>query len=639
MPKQYTGHAIKDNKGSYLPKYVVSFACAVIKEPCPNEQRSRRDRLQCVYCISCRIVGTKATAIHKTTLRSGQAFFQYLSSLSSIRHTVWVVSHDTLRQLAVLDISSEFLSGRYDTDRPRAKRVKHDERGGSNTRSSLICLDSPPTIIGVRSSATQGRIVFVDTLNYFKLSLNGQARAAGIARNLSNNPHPTIFDYERTAARDCEIIHRTYTELIAWVKEHNLGLFRYTVAGQAMNAYRHRFMPCKILVHDNVHVKSMERAACFSGRTQVFKYGKCACPVWQLDVNGLYPFIMRECVFPRRLIEYDLAGVEGMAVIPKHAANCIACVDLRTRFPIFPFRSDCGVCYPTGEFTTVLTGAELQAAHEMKCIIRCRSWARYECVPLFVDYVTELHNLRRSYQASGNLLYDQFVKMLLNSLYGKFAQQSPVWLDDKDAPLLPPMSIVIMPHPLTGETVRYRTIGSTTQIDGGRKELPSTMVSIAAFVTSYARMYVNRLRGIASAGNVYYQGIDSLIVNAEGRDRLSDAGMIDSPTLGKLKVECVSDSAEIFGLMDYTIGDKIVRSGYSADDSFPAYYPEQVCKAKWLASLFSGQSGQGIVESVYPWNRIEKPVIHRVKPDGWAVPHHIGESASAGSVANPTLAT
>lgn len=633
--KWIAGRYIKKNHGNYLPKYIVAFSVKTDTKGIGSNGKTRSHSFRCVHCISARIVCSKPGSIRQHTFTTQDEFWSYIYSLSGIRHTLWGVSHNTLRAVAFLGISKQFLQSVITTDKPRSVRDKNAEHTAANHGSSLICLDSPPTIIGVRCQSTRGRIVFVDTLNYFRLPLSEIGQLTGRSVAKIQRKYQNIFEAERAARLDSQVIFDTFTELMAWVREQDMGLFRYTAAGQSYSAFRHRGMHHKILIHDNVHVKDLERTACFGGRVEVFKAGKCTEPVWQLDVNGLYPYVMRNHNFPRRLIDYDITGVEGTARIASGATGILARVSVRSRRSNFPARIDRGVAYPTGQFCTSLCGPELEHASRAREVVKVDAWAEYELAPLFTAWIDELWKLRQSYQASGNKLYRGFVKMLLNSLYGKFQQRSGRWVDSDDNVSIPPMSQLIVPTETPGVNQRYRTVGWQLQKEMPPGELDSTFVAIAAFVTSYARMYMTKLRAIAGREHVFYQGNDSLIVDRVGLESLDAANCLDETALGKMKVECVADSAEIFGVYDYRIGNKVITAGRSAEPSWSNFAAELQERWNLQASIFAGDCRDTICQTVVPWHRAEKPIHGRMKADGWIVPIHCtGDSADCSTASD-----
>ena len=62
-------------------------------------------------------------------------------------------------------------------------------------------------------------------------------------------------------------------------------------------------------------------------------------------------------------------------------------------------------------------------------------------------------------------------------------------------------------------------------------------VRIASYITSLARLNLYNAARKAGVKNVYYCDTDSLYVNDEGMDRLTNSDMVHNTELGKWKYE------------------------------------------------------------------------------------------------------
>ncbi|GAH30349.1 unnamed protein product, partial [marine sediment metagenome] len=93
----------------------------------------------------------------------------------------------------------------------------------------------------------------------------------------------------------------------------------------------------------------------------------------------------------------------------------------------------------------------------------------------------------------------------------------------------------------------------------GYKESFNSFPAIAAHVAALGRLHLWRLMKMAGKENYFYCDTDSLLVNNEGLQNLSKE--LDNDKLGSLKVIEETDSANIKGLKDYTIGDKTAIKG------------------------------------------------------------------------------
>jgi hypothetical protein len=516
------------------------------------------------------------------------------------------------------------MRGKFTIDWPRSVRKREDDGEDNPHNVGLCCIESPPTIIALRCSRTQGRLIIVDSLNWFPVPLSEMGDACGLPKLTMpefNEPDESWFDY---CQRDSEIVLETFVNLIDWVRENNCGMFRYTAPSQAYAAYRHRFMRQQICVHDNGDIKQLERSAYCGGRTEVFRLGRFSGMVSQLDCNSLFPSVMQSGRFPMLLDKFD-SGRSLSADMPDIAwADSVAEVEINTLSPIFPVRRDGATIYPVGKFVTHLCGHELHYAQSQGYVKRVGKWAEYRCGDLFSLWVDELWQLRQKYKSDGNKLYEQFAKRLLNSLYGKFGQRSPGWInvpgDMSSLPWTRWIGIGEMPN----EIVNYRSVGWNVQRQTNREEIEGSFVAISAFVTSAARMKMNAIRWTAGERECYYQGCDSVMVSDLGLERLTAAGMVDQSELGKLRFQCASSDGEILGCSDYRIGDKVVIAGRARAMTLSEDGQQLQRKFDATRNLFSGRPIDYIDETLEPWTRAGMYKKGTVGEDGWVHPHILG---------------
>jgi hypothetical protein len=405
-----------------------------------------------------------------------------------------------------------------------------------------------------------------------------------------------------------------------------MGMFRYTAPSQAMAAFRHRFLATDICIHDNPEVKALERLAFFGGRTECFKLGNIREMVHQLDINSLFPSVMAWQEYPCLLHQFELNKSYSTELPPIDYGKSVAEVILRTPIDIFPVRIEGRVVYPTGRIATTLCGSELAYAHRKGWIVSIKSWSEYRTTPIFAEWVKALWQMRQEYKAAGNLLYDQFAKRLLNSLYGKFAQKSADWVNVPSEIATQAWSNWSVANLATGTRQAYRSFGWQVQKRIPKGELTNTFVAISAFVTSAARMRMNYLRKVVGQKQCYYQGVDSLIVTDDGLAALTAAGEVNERELGKLRLQLSTNCGEILGCSDYVLGNKVVISGRAKDWEVAAGDELLLNRLTGLRYLFSGKAMTTIIDDVLPWNRSASYRKGIVGEGGWTTPHEFSES-------------
>lgn len=626
MPSyQHTGRRLSCNHSTQLPRYLIAFDAETLPIQTDNRGRKFSHRFRLATATIGRIVGTEATAIKRYRFTSKDEWWLWLKSVTACNYTTWLISHNALFDLVVCGFMDKFEKGEIVVDWPHRKRtvIECEYRNKSNPCNSVI--ESPPTIIAARIAANQARIVMLDTLNWFPVPLKQMGERCGLLKLPMPEFSAPDEDWFIYCQRDSDILFHTFTELIKWVKDNDFGMFRYTAPSQAMSAYRHRFMEIPIFIHDNKQVKSLERGAYFGGRTEVFRKGDIDEIVYQLDINSLFPSVMHGGHFPYILDRYEIRE-ELTSILPTiDWANSVASVRITTSEPIFPMRTRSCVIYPTGTFKTALCGKELQYAYYSGYIDAIGSWSEYRTAPIFTKWVGELYKLRLRHKAEGDTLYSDFTKRLLNSLYGKWGERSPKWINVEGNFAGTPWSSWIEIDIKTGKQVTYRMFGWQCQKKVEPTETSKSFVAISAFVTAAARMRMNYLRTVAGKENVFYQGVDGLIVTMAGRDRLDDAGSLDECELGKLRLIKVTDDGEIIACADYRLGDKVIVGGRArrveemADGS--------VLQRKFYAAsaLFNGRALTEIAEELHEWKRAAIVRKGCVGEGGWVEPFDLSE--------------
>lgn len=407
------------------------------------------------------------------------------------------------------------------------------------------------------------KIVILSTTNFFKDSVENLGRTFGLEK-LEAAYNKSLEESIVYCRRDVEIIKKAMTEFYNFVESEKLGNCAKTLAGQSFNAYRARFLRHEIAVHCDELALEVEREAYSGGRTEAFHLGKIPEKLFTVDVNSMYPFVMRDFTYPVKLVSVrEKMGVEKLGFFLDNDYLLCARVRLKTKLPIFPLKHHGKLEFPTGEFTTSLSTPELKKALEIDAIKKIDTVCIYEPADIFSDFVTFFYEKRLQAKAEKNDVLSYLLKILLNSLYGKFGQKSIDWEIIGQAPI----DIVKVERIFSGETGTYKTmkiigglIMQNTEKSGIEIESYNSFPAIAAHVTAYARCLLWDYMTIAGIDTVKYCDTDSLFLLEKGYRRLEAAGVLHPKELGKLKLE-KEGYFEIRGLKDYTL-----LSGYDYDE-------------------------------------------------------------------------
>ncbi|KKN12319.1 hypothetical protein LCGC14_1017710 [marine sediment metagenome] len=420
------------------------------------------------------------------------------------------------------------------------------ERNGWETKTAII--EGPPTILSFKKG--ERTITFICTLNYFRSSLDFLGKSIGFAKLPMPEAKASKEEWDKYCKQDVEVCKEAVKNLIGLVQGWDLGNFKSTLASQAFTAFRHRFMNHSILIDDNEKALDISRQSYCGGRTECFRIGEIAEPVFYLDINSQYPSVMRENVYPVKLAkvirEPSISELQDLLT----RLLAVAIVDIDTKVSFFPLKHEGRLIFPVGQFTATLATPELALALQYEVVTRVRRVAVYHSAPIFTDFVDFFYAKRMEERAKGNKALEYMLKIMLNSLYGKFGQSGrkyetlgksadteiKVWSEiDAD----------------TGQIYRMRQFAGLIQSLSMEGESFDSHPAIASHVTSYARILLLRYMLQAGWENVYYTDTDSLVCNEEGYSRL--ARYIDPNRLGYLKAEHEGVYMRINGAKDYVL--------------------------------------------------------------------------------------
>lgn len=220
------------------------------------------------------------------------------------------------------------------------------------------------------------------------------------------------------------------------------------------------------------------------------------------------------------------------------------------------------VIFPVGRFEAVLTTGELKLALAEKVIEKVISVALYKRSKVFLSFIDFFYNERLKAKAEGNIAYDTFYKLIMNSLYGKFGQQMGEWTTvGKCDP-----KVVEYWHEIIKDQHRvykYRKINGLLQRYENKHEAFNSFPAVSAHVTAYARVKMWKLIMKAGRDHVYYCDTDSLFVDRQGYKNLKSE--IDKSKLGKLKIEDITDDLQLLGCKFYVFGKHKKHKGRKKD--------------------------------------------------------------------------
>lgn len=274
-------------------------------------------------------------------------------------------------------------------------------------------------------------------------------------------------------------------------------------------------------------------AAYFGGRVQLLGTpGEVVGPIRSMDANSMFPSVMIDGLYP------DIEDVQRCMGNPRILKGMLALKDRvivadvtlnANGAPLFlPGTTEDGRRDWTQEtFTGFLAQPELEHALEIGWeLVSVRMIHHAKAIRPFVHYVNHFYTLRNEYKANGDGR-QLFVKLLLNSLYGKFGQRPMKQRIDQDDKITN-----LMEKDNFDELYDLCFYDSQGQLPYLVKlteasEPRSQWFGFAAFITSYARVELNKV--ILLAGDeALYCDTDSVHYLESAHER-----MLNSVDMGK----------------------------------------------------------------------------------------------------------
>lgn len=412
----------------------------------------------------------------------------------------------------------------------------------------MAIIEDPPNYFRWRKDSKTLKLL--DSTNYWYVSLAKLGERLGLPKLDMPGDWQNKEQADTYCKRDCEILLRALQEWIAWLTKHDFGGLSISLASQAFTAYRHRFMDNPIFIDTNDDSHELARAAYYGGRTEAWTIGRELNNLYGVDINSMYPHVMRECECPTRL-----HGVYRRVTLRElerwSRKYCIiAHVTVTTEEPIYPQRVKNGLVFPVGTFDTVLSTPELVHALRHGHIEHCSMASVYDKARLFTRFVDEIYALRREAMEANDEFQVWVGKYMLNRCYGKFGQRGgheEIIGRTDDLSLRVEDEIDLD----TGKRYRIRYIAGLIMSRSLDEESKYSHPAIAAHVTAYARMLLWSMIKQAGESNVHYMDTDSLHVTRTGLRNLRSR--LDEHKLGYLKVEKRIDRAIYYGPKDYEL--------------------------------------------------------------------------------------
>lgn len=280
----------------------------------------------------------------------------------------------------------------------------------------------------------KGKIMFIDTMNYAPFSVDKLGKILKVPKLdkpkcIGRLPKNREEDQELLIynKRDCEI-----SCLFMYFLQDGIntagGNLKITIASTSFDVWRRNFQP-EILIKEQViknskEIKNFIFQGYYGGRTEVYKKGVFK-DVHYYDINSLYPSVMRnEFPLPQSVKETPILSEFYINNYFGVTECTIKCPNINK--PLLPYRDEerKKLIFPKGTFKGTWNNHELKRALELGYqIIKIHKQIIYtKTFRPFLGFVNYFYNERLTYKKNNNPL-ELVMKLILNSLYGKFGQK------------------------------------------------------------------------------------------------------------------------------------------------------------------------------------------------------------------------
>ncbi len=458
----------------------------------------------------------------------------------------------------------------------------------------------------------------ISTTNFFEASLKAMGDLLNLPKLDIDFKESSYQDRKLYCRRDVEITVALFESWLKFIVENNMGKVCLTRAAQAYYSYRKSYMHIPIYPHQDDSLKKFERSCYFGGRVECFEIGRIKNgPFVTVDVNSMYPYIMRSFKCPIRAvsIQDNVRLSMAQAIIKK---KCVmAYCDIHTDLPVYPVRHKGKLIFPVGRFSSHMSTKGLSFGLERGFIKGIHKLVVYDADYIFTDFIDHFVGLKTTYTRTKNKIYRDCVKRIVNSLYGKFAQkfadiQQKEQIDFTGYYRLETKNMV------TGETEIESKLLNTLLVQSGTIEPAMSFTPISAHITEYARFYLWELIELVGLDKVLYCDTDSIKL------RKSDIGpikhLIHQTNLGALDLEDEYNKLLIIGAKAYITEKEMTIKGVPKKArkhkgykwSYTQFYNQSTHLRREVTRFFITKKVTKILRTKYDKGKVGKD--RRVKP-------------------------
>ena len=366
-------------------------------------------------------------------------------------------------------------------------------------------------------------ILFCDTVSWFPVALATLADDLCLPKQVGPLESADLDTALARCQDDVNVTARAVCDLLSWLRTETLGPFRPTGAGQSLSAFRSRFMSTRPFVHADETVRAHEREGAWTGRAEAWRHGGLTDgPYTEYDLSLAYCHIAHDCALPLQLVGRTERATASELAALRDDRRALAHVTVTTDQPTVPARHDGHVVWPVGTFTTTLFDPELRALYHGGATVEVHYAYVYRAAPFLRGMATWILDQLADVESLPSPVLRHVLKHWSRTIVGRMALRYREWdafASNPEADL----SLGLCCDHETGVITDMMQAGNDVFLLGDMVEARSSLPQVTGWVMSEARRRLWDLIQQAHPRNVVYMDTDSLIVTAEGADRLDAA--------------------------------------------------------------------------------------------------------------------
>jgi DNA polymerase type B, organellar and viral len=418
------------------------------------------------------------------------------------------------------------------------------------------------------------KISFVDSINILNASLDKLTKEFNVEFRKGKFPHsfvnrntlnyigdkPSIFFYDNINHTEYDMISQNNwdlkSECLKYLNIDIKSLFQImsefsrliyihfyvqmtdalTITRLALNIFKAKYYSNRDIPSINqIYLFNFIKEGYYGGITEVYKpYGT---NLIYIDVNSLYPYASLNPMPGTECTYMESFDVKGLDLDPLFGFFYAKVKTKNIYIGLLPVHKDGQLICPNGEYDGIWSSEELKFAKSKGYEITVIKGYNFNKIDnIFKDYVTELFNLKKNSTGVLKLIY----KSLLNNFLGRFGLNiikpvtQTVDMNRRDYisstrivhshSVLNENKILITYDPIISKEIclqhglditKVLEKESKLNIESKLDLFKDVSIATAAFVTSYARIHMNKfkLEILENGGSIYYSDTDSAVLD------------------------------------------------------------------------------------------------------------------------------